>query len=253
VYWTIIFGGQPTAFRASTRDELMPTFKQIQSKHPDAQLRYFARGKLWYSEEEAQAALMRERVDKREREARRRPEGERRGPWKPRDENRPPRGDNWKPREDRPSKPDGWKARNDPPSKPDGWKPRDDRPSKPDGWKPRADFHKPHGDNRQQKSGGWKPRSANRPPKPGGWKPRGDFRKPDAGRWKPPAENRTTEAESEKPTTGGWKPKDGGEHRGRDWRPGGVHKDPRARFKIPRDAKRRGMARKFGWKKKDEK
>jgi hypothetical protein len=26
--------------------------------------------------------------------------------------------------------------------------------------------------------------------------------------------------------------------RGRDWRPGGVHKDPRDRFKVPRDVKR---------------
>src|SRR3954468_12766057 len=60
-YWTIIFGGQPTSFRTGTRDELLPTFKQIQAKHPDAQLRFFARGKLWYSEEEAQAALVRDR------------------------------------------------------------------------------------------------------------------------------------------------------------------------------------------------
>jgi hypothetical protein len=63
VYWTIIFGGQPTAFRSATRDELLPTFRQIQSKHPDAQLRYFARGKLWYSDEEARAALLRERSE----------------------------------------------------------------------------------------------------------------------------------------------------------------------------------------------
>ncbi len=64
VYWTIIFDGQPTAFRSATRDELLPTFKQIQSRHPDAQLRYFARGKLWYSDEEARAALARERFEK---------------------------------------------------------------------------------------------------------------------------------------------------------------------------------------------
>lgn len=63
-YWTIIYGGQPTSFRSATRDELVPTFKQIQSRHPDAQLRYFARGKLWYSDEEAQAALIRERMEK---------------------------------------------------------------------------------------------------------------------------------------------------------------------------------------------
>src|SRR3974390_2423048 len=161
-YWTIIFDGQATAFRSATRDELLPTFKQIQSKHPDAQLRYFARGKLWYSDEEAQAALIRERFARQEREGRRRPEGERRAPWKPRDESRPPHGDNWKPRGDRPPKPDGWKPRGE------------NRPPKPGGWTPR-------GENRPPKPGGWKPRGENRPPKPGGSEPRRDFRKPDGG------------------------------------------------------------------------
>src|SRR5690349_22076882 len=80
VYWTIIFGGQPTAFRAGTRDELLPTFKQIQSKHPDAQLRYFARGKLWYSDEEARAALIRERFEKSQRTPQRRSDFARGGP-----------------------------------------------------------------------------------------------------------------------------------------------------------------------------
>lgn len=42
------------------------------------------------------------------------------------------------------------------------------------------------------------------------------------------------------------------ERRAPGWRPGGAHKDPRDRFKVPRDVKRRNMARKFGWKKKDE-
>ncbi|HEX4566354.1 MAG TPA: hypothetical protein VH138_06960, partial [Vicinamibacterales bacterium] len=98
-------------------------------------LRYFARGKLWYSDEEARAALTRERFEKRER-----------------------------------------------------------------------------------------PRPTGPRPRPGQWKPRDDARKPGAG----------------------------AERRGRDWRPGGAHADPRTRFKVPRDLKRRGMARKFGWKKKKD-
>jgi hypothetical protein len=87
-YWTIIFGGQPTAFRSATREELLPTFKRIQSKHPDAQLRYFARGKLWYSDEEAHAALMRERFEKKSRRGapERRPRD-----WRPGGEHRDPR------------------------------------------------------------------------------------------------------------------------------------------------------------------
>jgi hypothetical protein len=181
-YWTIIFGGQATSFRSATRDELLPTFKQIQAKHADAQLRYFARGKLWYSDEEAQAALIRER---KEREGRRRHEGDRRGPWKPRDDNGPPRREGWKPRDE-------------------------NRPPGRDEWKPRGDFQKP------KASGG----------------------KPGADRWKPKG--------------GGVKPEADGKSRGPDWRPGGAHKDPRSRFKVPRDVKRARMAKKFGWKKKKD-
>jgi hypothetical protein len=35
-FWTIIYANAPTSFRAATRDELLPTLKQLQSKHPDA-------------------------------------------------------------------------------------------------------------------------------------------------------------------------------------------------------------------------
>ena len=74
-YWTIIVGGQPTAFRAATRDDLLPTLKQMQVRQPDAVMKWFARGKLWDSPEEATDALRAER----------RGEGtERRGPkWRP--------------------------------------------------------------------------------------------------------------------------------------------------------------------------
>jgi hypothetical protein len=122
-YWTILFGGQPTSFRASTQEELLPTFKQIQSKHPDAVMMWFARGRLWKSEAEAREAFERAR-----------------------------------------------------------------RPA-------------------------WR----ERPPLPGG--ARSDQRDPRGPRpeWKGP-------------------PRSG--DRGRDWRPGGEHKDPRDRFKVPRDVKR---------------
>ena len=76
-YWTIIFGNQPTSFRAATREELLPTFKQIQAKHPDAVMMWFAGGRLWQSEEEA-------------RDARRRRQ-ESRGPGRDTREQRPPR------------------------------------------------------------------------------------------------------------------------------------------------------------------
>jgi hypothetical protein len=48
-YWTIIAGGLPTAFRAAEQTDLLPTFKRLQEKHPDAEMKWFARGKLWES------------------------------------------------------------------------------------------------------------------------------------------------------------------------------------------------------------
>jgi uncharacterized membrane protein YgcG len=74
-YWTIIAGGQPTAFRAATREELLPTLKQLQARQPDVVMKWFARGRLWESPEEAAEALR----------AQRRGEGrEKRGPkWRP--------------------------------------------------------------------------------------------------------------------------------------------------------------------------
>lgn len=51
-YWTILAGGQPTAFRAKDRKELLSTFKQIRRKQPDAEIKWFARGRLWESPED---------------------------------------------------------------------------------------------------------------------------------------------------------------------------------------------------------
>ena len=53
-YWTILAGGLPTAFRAAEKDELLPTFHRIKAKQPDAEMKWFARGKLWASPDEAQ-------------------------------------------------------------------------------------------------------------------------------------------------------------------------------------------------------
>ena len=56
-YWTIILDGAPTAFRAKRPETLATTLKQLQSKNPDAAVRWFARGKLWASPAEAQQSL----------------------------------------------------------------------------------------------------------------------------------------------------------------------------------------------------
>ena len=77
-YWTIIVEGKPTAFRAQDRDELVPTFKQLQSKHPDAVMMWFARGRLWPSPEDARAAERPSGAERRNKEWR--PGGEHRDP-----------------------------------------------------------------------------------------------------------------------------------------------------------------------------
>jgi hypothetical protein len=264
VYWTIIFGGQPTSFRAGTRDELLPTFKQIQSKHPDAQLRYFARGKLWYSEEEARADLIRARRPAFDRPPfRPRPEGDRppgpprdaRGPrpeWK---KDRPQGGDRpqWKdrpPRDARGPRPEWKKDRPQGRDRPQ-WKDRPPRPPQArDGDRgPRPEWKKdrPQGGDRPQ----WKDRPPrdSRGPKPdwknrpqGGakppWKDRPTRNAPGEGRPPGPPKPRGGEGGKDRWRDRPQGPPGGGDRRGRDWRPGGEHKDPRDRFKVPRDVKR---------------
>lgn len=83
-YWTIIAGGLPTAFRTALREELLPTFRRIQEKHPDAVMRYFARGKLWESQDAAKQAADARRARTPREETRSRD-------WRPGGEHRDPR------------------------------------------------------------------------------------------------------------------------------------------------------------------
>jgi hypothetical protein len=92
-YWTIILEGKPTAFRAHTREELLPTFRQLQGKHPDTVMVWFARGRVWQSpEHEREAAMAQRRAAKARRAADWRPGGVHRDPRErfkvPRDEKR---------------------------------------------------------------------------------------------------------------------------------------------------------------------
>src|SRR5436190_9759493 len=130
-YWTILFGDKPTAFRSATEEELLPTFKQIQAKHPDAVMMWFARGKLWPNEEAARAAYERPRFD-RPRDSREAAPAAR-APRGPRPEWRD------KPRVDRPPSAEG--------SRP-AWKdkPKFDRPPSAEGrpaWKDKTKFDRP--------------------------------------------------------------------------------------------------------------
>ncbi len=80
LYWTIVLGTEPTSFRAAEADELLPTLTQLRRKHPDASLRWFQRGRLWVSPDEAKAALARERSETRGRPATWRPGGKHEDP-----------------------------------------------------------------------------------------------------------------------------------------------------------------------------
>jgi hypothetical protein len=66
-FWTILIDGKATAFRARDRDELLPTFNQLARKNPDIVMKYFARGRLWDTPEQAQwaAQKMVARTEKR--------------------------------------------------------------------------------------------------------------------------------------------------------------------------------------------
>jgi len=51
-YWTILIDGQPTAFRVRDRQDLLPTLNQLKRTNKDVLLRWFARGRLWESQQQ---------------------------------------------------------------------------------------------------------------------------------------------------------------------------------------------------------
>src|SRR5438874_5906161 len=69
-YWTILIDDRPTAFRARDQADLLPTFHQLQRTNPHIAFKWFARGRLWASPEEARDAQRRPkpRPDSRGRE-----------------------------------------------------------------------------------------------------------------------------------------------------------------------------------------
>jgi len=210
VYWTIIAGGLPTAFRAAEKDDLLPTFRQIQQTQPDAQMKFFARGKLWDSPEQALRA-----EDSETRS------GERRGrDWRPGGEHRDPRqrfrdakkaknqfrrGQRWERKHQTPGgsaekrsnapreKPQGDPLRHDVvtrrPARQGGRKPASDRGPGPD-WRnrPRGQENRREGDRGRGKEA-WRDRGA----RTGAHGPKGQrpFKPRSGGR--PPARGQTSE------------------------------------------------------------
>jgi hypothetical protein len=85
-YWTIILDGQPTAFRAAERDQLLPTLKQLQSKNPGAVMKWYAHGRLWESPEEVWQVRLKAREAARDASEARRSRS-----WRPGGEHKDPR------------------------------------------------------------------------------------------------------------------------------------------------------------------
>src|SRR5687768_8479839 len=109
-YWTIIVDDQPTAFRAHDPEELLPTLNRLREKNPTAVMKWFGRGKLFDSRDQARDAGLGQgerrwegpRPDRDDEGARSRGRGgePRRGDAGPegdRGQNRAPRDKNWRP------------------------------------------------------------------------------------------------------------------------------------------------------------
>jgi hypothetical protein len=141
-YWTILIDNKPTAFRARDREELLPTLAQLRRTSADVVMKWFARGRLWESQEAERDAQQRPPV--RERRGR---------DWRPGGLHRDPR-DRFKPRENRD------RGRSGPPKRDKPWTAK---PGKPWSNKP---GEKPQGDR-------WPRRKPHRPPTGGGDRPSG--------------------------------------------------------------------------------
>jgi hypothetical protein len=161
-YWTILIGDQPTAFRAGAQEDLMPTFKRLQAKNPDAKMMWFQNGKLWPSRLDAQEAM-------RARGEMGRRGDDRQSGFRSRDREFRPKTQDSRPRADK--RPD-WKPRSEAEGT-SGPKTQDSRPrtSEKLDWKPKGEFTPAP---KRSERPDWQPKSQAPSPKPrGDWKPKG--------------------------------------------------------------------------------
>jgi hypothetical protein len=201
-YWTILLEGKPTAFRAHTSEELMPTLRQLQVRHPEAVMLWFARGRLWSSPEEERAAAQARRTERE----RRRPD------WRPGGEHRDPR-DRFKVPRDEKRRRFGAKLRHDRDTGPPP-EPAKDKAGAPYGQRrpsggrsPTAGGRGPSGGRgRGPTTGGRSPTTGGRGPTTGGRGPTGDRGGPGGRRGQPGSGSRDG--------THGWNRDRGGRGRG---------------------------------------
>jgi hypothetical protein len=76
MYWTILIGDSPTAFRAREAADLRPTLVQLQRTQPNAVMKWFERGRLWTSPDEAADAARAARAARQDRSRDWRPGGD---------------------------------------------------------------------------------------------------------------------------------------------------------------------------------
>jgi hypothetical protein len=247
-YWTILVDDQPTAFRASSQEDLMPTFKRLKLKHPSAKMMWWQNGKLWDSRLDAQEAMhARGEMGRR---------GDVRQGSSFRDRARNSRTNQPAAHRDASAKLE-WR----PKSADSSTRDRKSRFEKPQ-WKPK-DAGRPHANpaskaafpaRRSFSDAGSRPIAKGRP---GGHRPSEPRR--EKLDWKPKGESATPKRK--------WIPKEefkksrGIEaRRDKNWRPGGEHKDPRQKYKDAKKAKwgrfkqtiRKRWESKQGKKKKDD-
>ena len=79
-FWTILIDNGPTAFRAADRDDLIPTFVQLQRTNPNIAIKWFARGRLWESPEAEREARSRPKPTLERRTHEWRPGGQHKDP-----------------------------------------------------------------------------------------------------------------------------------------------------------------------------
>jgi len=272
-YWTILVDNQPTSFRSSAADDLLPTFNRLKAKNPSAVMMWFQGGKLWPSRLDAQEAMRaRGDIGRKHDPNQTRPIVEGETPrkdgkldWKPagafRPEARGPRSANAREEAKR-----NWKP------KPYTPKPEPDESSEKPEWKPKGSF-KPEFKSKVDARPEWRAKSFNPKGKSKSeWKPKGSF-KPSSRPFSSPKPQDSSPRASEKPE---WKPKgsftptprrprpdhksprtekpewkpaaakaDAPEFRNpkpeirdrKKWRPGGDHQDPRQKYKDAKKAK----------------
>ena len=219
-YWTILVDEQPTAFRAGDANDLQPTFKRLQQKHPSARMVWFQNGKVWNSRLEAQEAMRVRGERGRQGDFRQRRKLE----WKPKGTG-PAEGRSRRSAEREGGKPKGTPA----PAE----NARTDRPRLE--WRPKG-TGPAEGRSRwsAQRQGG-KPKSGPAAAPKLEWKPKGTFQPEAEGRKSKPqkfAEGRDSRRGAKR--EGG---REGGPKRDRAWRPGGEHRDPRQKYKDAKKAK----------------